>query len=762
MIIRCFETLEVWQELAGVWNRLLSQSESDTIFLTWEWLQAWWKVYAPHRDLLILAAYEGSELIGIAPFCLKNEKKCSATWRCLRFLGDGSSDSDYLNFIIQRGKESEVIEAFLEFLHEMQGKWDVAELEGPLQESRVAAALRLGIRRRGWKYSEEAVPCTTLRLPSSWDIYLKSLKPRYRTKVRSTLAFFDEQSATTKGCSSPDEIGEWLPMMFDLHTRRWQSRGESGVFGNAAKRLFYSEISRSALQKGWLAFHRMDWADRAVAMQFGFAYQNRFYLLQEGYDPDFEGISPGMALRATLLRQWIGQGMSEYDFLAGRARHKLDWGGTLKTAVRLRIAPRLVSKTVWIDLPRLLLAGKETAREVVPESVLSLRRQLHQRPSSHQVQSARVRLAHRWAAASYGFAPFQYLGRCVANKFESRNHGRASIVRRSHPVCQILQFHRINDDNDPFIPATPVSIFRQQMDYLAKHFRVVSMDQLATGEAFDCSEFSVALTFDDGYRDNFLHAFPVLKELGLPATIYLTTGYMEAAQLPWYDQVRQAFKLTTVQRVSFADLGGPSGDLHTRAARLQLSSSVLAWLRRADEGRRMEALIAIFRELRVPSTINLPKPMLGWDDVREMQRHGITFGGHTVWHPALKGLPDSRLSEEIAGCKRTIESRLQRRAIHFAYPFGKIDDIGLAAKTAVRSVGFETAVTTVGGLNSAQQDRFELHRCVPAEEADARLLALKFDWHRFSPTSDDTSLENLPVSKDEFLVAHADAELECK
>src|SRR6185437_8118731 len=148
--------------------------------------------------------------------------------------------------------------------------WDVAELEGPLRGSRVVAALLSAVEKRGWKHLAESVPCTILSLPDSWDNYLKSLRPRYRTKLRSTLAFFDEQGAAARACSFPSDVDDWLNVMFDLHTRRWQSKGEFGVFGGEAKRRFYSEISNSALQNGWLAFHRLDWADRPIAMQFGF------------------------------------------------------------------------------------------------------------------------------------------------------------------------------------------------------------------------------------------------------------------------------------------------------------------------------------------------------------------------------------------------------------------------------------------------------------------------------------------------------------
>src|SRR5262249_13569628 len=156
---------------------------------------------------------------------------------------------------------------------------------GPLQGSPCASAL---VQAGNWKVSSEPVQCLTLPLPKTWDEYLRSLDPRFRTKLRSALTSLQEHvKFEPVQCVSVEQVEEWLPILFDLHTRRWATRNKPGVFRDRTKQSFYRDFSRAALEQGWLAFHQLAWGERPLALQYGMVYRNRFHLLQEGYDPDF-------------------------------------------------------------------------------------------------------------------------------------------------------------------------------------------------------------------------------------------------------------------------------------------------------------------------------------------------------------------------------------------------------------------------------------------------------------------------------------------
>jgi peptidoglycan/xylan/chitin deacetylase (PgdA/CDA1 family)/CelD/BcsL family acetyltransferase involved in cellulose biosynthesis len=736
-----------WDELcylAADWDRLLAESSSDTIFLTWEWCEAWWKAYGNERSLFVLTAWEGSDLVGIAPFYVDRKRHWHKLWNCLRIIGDGSGDSDYLDCFTERGREHQVLAAFMQFLETLSDQWDWIQIQGAPQDSPCLAALIANATERGWSFASETVPCATLPLPNSWDSYLGTLRPRIRTKVRSTLGHLESQlKLTPTECAAANDLDIWLAQLFEVHTRRWEQRHQPGVFRSGSKRLFYRQVSLSTLEKGWLAFHRLTWGERPLALQYGFRYHNHLYVLQEGYDPSFEALRPGIALRGWVVRGEIERGLAEYDFLAGTARHKLDWGARPKLSRMVQLARKPAAAWASISFPWFTRSLRENAGRLLPESlqswrqefVISRRRRVWSVPNLPQMPL--VKRWARWSASHlYSGTPLGAMSRQLADRYAGRLSGThaGSLSLRSGSACTIFKYHRINDDHDPFLTALPVSRFCAQMYYLARHFQFVSLDQFASGLPLSEGDKGyVAITFDDGYRDNFVHAFPILKQIGIPATIFLTTSYIEANELPWYDQVRLAFKLTLRRRLSLRPMGGPDAILENEEQRLDALAHTLAWLRVTDEQERLQSLPQLFRELGVPSSLNLPATMLSWDQIRQMKKEGISFGAHTVTHPALGGLPVSRLQEEILGSKHTIENRLQSPVRHFAYPFGKQFDLGSLAKQVVQAAGFQTAVTTIPGVNGPGQDLLELRR-VSLDERDLGMFGLKLDWSKMSAT----------------------------
>lgn len=727
------------EELSDHWNPLLAKSSSDTIFLTWQWCAAWWKNYGAALSLFVLAAWEGNDLLGIAPLCIRRTRRNGREWQVLRFVGDGSHDSDYLDCFMAPGRELEVTAAFAHYLESERKSWDWLEWNGSPESSRPAVLFAKCVREKNWGVNTEIIRCASLSLPSDWNAYLCSLEPRFRTQVRSSLTMLkDHLHSEPLSCSSSREIAEWLPVLFDLHTKRWATKGEAGVFGNPAKQAFYCDVARLALEKGWLSFHRLNWGERPLALQFGFKYRNRFYLLQEGYDPDYAAIRPGIALRAWSIRHYIDSRLDEYDFLAGVSSYKLRWAAEEKIASRMLMAPDRKSQFVAVDWPRSTASAKQAIAAVIPSPVVRWRRKLraaaglrrHSNVVPPQPESKWQHPGKYLAAAVYSHTPLARVGKSLASTYTwNRNSKWVPLKRREKPVFHIFQYHRVNDDRDPFLYGLPVSTFRAHMRYLTANFPLLTLDQIATGEFSDRHPYYVAVTFDDGYRDNFVCAFPILKELGIPASIFLVSGHIESGQMPWYDLVRLAFKLTTRASFSLEHAGGPSGAFKSALDRLCGMENTLLWLRRMREPDRRAAIPRLFGELGVPSDLSLPNQMLRWDDIRQMSKQGISFGAHTVTHPVLSNVSVAQLREEISESKRAIEQRLQRPVLHFAYPFGHYPDFGPQAKQFVRTAGYKTAVTAEWGVNEPGSDLFELRRFTPWD-SDAAEFRLKLDWYR--------------------------------
>lgn len=328
-------------EHAAVWNDLLASSAADTIFLTPEWMRAWHDAYGASRQGTVVLAYRNRALSGLFPLQVVRERYRGALpIRALRLLGDGTYDSDYLDFILPRGEESETLAAFAAWMEESPAapRFDIARWNEMPAEAPSYRFLRQQAERRGTFLEEERVGCVFLRLPTTWDEYLAMLKPRMRTKVRSLRRELEaKHRVALSSCATEAEIDPRLDSLFRLHALRWERRGQSGVFHRAEKRAFYRSLARALLPLGRLRFDTLEVDGQPVAHQFCVGYKGTVYLLQEGYHPEWEERGVGNVLRSMVLQQLIQEGCRTYDFLGGVSQHKLSWGGEVKESARLAL-----------------------------------------------------------------------------------------------------------------------------------------------------------------------------------------------------------------------------------------------------------------------------------------------------------------------------------------------------------------------------------------------------------------------------------------
>jgi peptidoglycan/xylan/chitin deacetylase (PgdA/CDA1 family) len=289
---------------------------------------------------------------------------------------------------------------------------------------------------------------------------------------------------------------------------------------------------------------------------------------------------------------------------------------------------------------------------------------------------------------------------------------RASIFihrRFDRGRATLLNYHRF--------PAEQADGFRRQCEYLSKHCGVISMSDLTAclREGRPLPAHAVVITVDDGHRDFYTCAYPILRDFGLTAVMYLPTAFLDGAWL-WFDRYQYIFDRSPLERAECSlldSLGQVSLDLSSRSARYREFLEIAReaqWLP-AGERDGLGDRLAEALQVSVPESPPEEFAPLRWDAVREMSNNGIEFGGHTVTHPILQTLSSSEnLTQEIAGCKKRIQEELQAPVRHFAYPSGKAEEIPSLAKEAVAQAGFETAVTTLPGQAQPGDDPLWLRR----------------------------------------------------
>ena len=267
----------------------------------------------------------------------------------------------------------------------------------------------------------------------------------------------------------------------------------------------------------------------------------------------------------------------------------------------------------------------------------------------------------------------------------------ASKLVPGGPGIAVLLYHRVVPAvrDDLFSLEVGEENFREQMRWLRSRYPVLPLDRaLEDLESGTLPErHVVALSFDDGYRDNLTRALPILKELDLPATLFLSTGYLGSGRPFWWDRLDRS-------ETPAAPPGArPEDDPYRRAKALELR----------DRERWLEEL---GRPARPFSRDDLP---LDSGEI-PLLAGSFVLGGHGHDHVSLGLVPAEVACADVEACARTLERECGARPLLFAYPFGGPEDLSPDAVDAVRRSGFTTAFTTVPGVVRRGADPLRLPR----------------------------------------------------
>lgn len=726
MRIECITTEEQLQRLEPDWNALLRRSNADTIFLTWEWLWTWWLSYRDDKELRVLVARDESGAPqAIAPLYVEPHRMFGRRFRRLRLLGNGTYDSDYLDFIVPDNQQH-LTQLLLDAMTQLKG-WDIAQLnEIPLTSPTAALLLeRFGGRR--YYVDRTPVLCPTMMLPATWDEYVASLRPRFRTAVRSALRNLTQFPGAIETLTDARQLPEWLDGLFSLHGERWHSLQQSGVFATSKKRGYYRALSQTLLQNGWLYFSRWRVQDAVLAYQFGFVYHGCYYQLQEGFDPASAHIAPGVTLRAAMIRDLIATGIRKYDFLAGTGRHKTDWGASPVEGVRLALAPRNSAGFAYVKLPMLVDSVKTRIKSYLPQALLqarevNVRGSLDRSPSCQSDQSWVRESFVKLATASGGIAA----SRSLSRRYDVTGSLPVVLRKRESPKFVILSYHRVGTEGVPLYCRLDQRLFESHMKYVSSNYPVFSMSQMYDELSRPSGKSTgVVITFDDGYLGTYTEAFPVLKKYGIAATVYLLAGSIETGCVEWYDRVFLALQSFTGNKLDLLLDLPRRFELDSAAARMQAAEKIVGFLRTASEARRVEVCAYLEDQVQLPQQ-ELEGRMMTWRQIREMQGGGISFGAHTMSHRVLSRLAPADVRYELSACKALIEERIGSEAAHFAYPFGKRADYYGAAQE-LQQYGYRTAVTTESGAVTAENAPYELPRMLTGGDESLAHFAWKLN-----------------------------------
>lgn len=315
---------------------------------------------------------------------------------------------------------------------------------------------------------------------------------------------------------------------------------------------------------------------------------------------------------------------------------------------------------------------------------------------------------------------------------------RSRMVMKNNAV--IFMYHRVLPQDvaqrtyipvQPGMYVTPASL-KLHLSYLKAHFLIISLAELVrrlqAGE--DISRCAV-VTFDDGWQDNYTYAFPILKELKIPATIFLASGFIGTFRWFWPEEISWAVLAVRKKRVDVSLLPDSLSRIMRREVHMNMEVEesrelIISEMKSWDEPQRLSVAksCSLLREKTAGESERL---LMNWDEVREMFQSGmVSFGSHTVSHAMLDQLPLEQVQQELVECAEDIHSEIDVSAELFAYPNGNYTQQVLSM---LPSFGITAAVTTKRGLVNENSPLLELPRIAVHEDV-SHTQAL-FQWRLF-------------------------------
>ena len=340
--VECIDSVAALEPLRDEWNGLLRKSASNTVYLTHDWLTAWWHSHpdGPAQLHVLLVRREG-RLVGIAPFARTTRRMFGLPYRTIEFISTAeyadhpSACAATLDLIVE-GDPTPVIHSIVRHLTGSSIRWHLVRLHPILSESRSLDALRAAFERKGLRHRQRVVlEHAVVHVFETWEEYTAGLSKRFRRHARVSTrdlgkfgAVFSEE---IRDVTDPEALYE---MLLDVERRSWKwDKGiplNSVSFGG-----FFRRLIEFASRNGWLRLRRLRVGNRWIAYYLALEYEGAAELLKKSYDKEFEFYYPGGILEWEICEGFFHRGVRTINFMWGDMAHKQKWCPELDPRVEL-------------------------------------------------------------------------------------------------------------------------------------------------------------------------------------------------------------------------------------------------------------------------------------------------------------------------------------------------------------------------------------------------------------------------------------------
>lgn len=321
LTIEEINTFEDFQKLEPVWNELLSQSDVDCPFLTFEWISCWWRSFGSNSKLSILLIKKNHEIVVIAPLMICKQKTRRIPLRTITFTANYHSNRS--GFIFNAHNNDFVIK-MIEYLRS-NTKFDLIFLDLIENNTMTEAGIKTALHSIGLQYTEKR-GCFSPRIliNKRWDEFYKEKSKKMRMEINNKTNLLKRQSGFRIERFKRYDYNAFSDLL-NISQHTWQYKNNTAIASNLQYIQFYRSLAEAFSNKGWLNLYILKINDEPVAFEFVINYKDKAYLLKIGFNVLYEKFSPGLLLLTESIKNAFDEKLKEYDFLGENDLYKMKW-----------------------------------------------------------------------------------------------------------------------------------------------------------------------------------------------------------------------------------------------------------------------------------------------------------------------------------------------------------------------------------------------------------------------------------------------------
>jgi hypothetical protein len=360
--VEAITTDEQFLKLESLWNDLLTQSDTNVLYLTHEWLSTWWKCHkSTLKNLLVLLVYDNDELIGIAPFMKIRSRFLFININRIEFISmmgfaySPENISASLDIIVKRGKHTEVISSIIKYLFDNKSTWQFLRLHPILCQSATLVSLKKESAKIGFYFQQRYIFSNiVVNTAKSWDEYCKERgNGFYKNYKRIKQKISKLGDVVIQEFSQPSDFN--YEKILEIERNSWKVKKGIGIDSVIYKN-FYTQFSNIAVLKSWLNLWLLEVNGKPIAYDLTIQYFNNVESLKSSYDENYNSYSPGNLLTYRELEKYIESSVNSMNLLWGNDDSKMKWTTDTEAHSEVFIhSNTLISHTIFLLAHKLLL-----------------------------------------------------------------------------------------------------------------------------------------------------------------------------------------------------------------------------------------------------------------------------------------------------------------------------------------------------------------------------------------------------------------------